>query len=454
MHKQTFEFFSFYDNAGMERRLEQMAEKGWMLEKMGSIFWRWKAIEPQSLHFAVTYFPNASEFDPGPTEGQEIFTEFCERSGWTLLLRHGQMQVFYTEHPDTLPIETDALVQVETVHKTMKRSMLPTQTLMLILCLWQLAFSCYRFHTDPIEFLASPSSLYMVPAWLLLFAGCLCELGFYFRWYRRAKGQAEETGTFLHIKTSRTMSLLLLIASLIMILASIFGSAISLASTFLWLALLPLISLTANGAKAWMKRRRFSRQTNRLITLTTTVLLTLTALVVLCWVIIRFDGFERKQPVGSYGVHGYEFDIYDDPIPLTVEELTGITEGLWSKEERVTGSLLLAQREYRQDALPTGDNDVPHMSYTVIDVKFPAFYDLCLHELLSENDDWPEEYRDTYQVVDPTPWGAADAYREYTPDGIPTHRYILCYADRIVTIWPGWDLSEEQMAIAGQALNP
>jgi len=453
MSKRTFEFFSFYDNVGMERRLEQMAEKGWMLEKMGGIFWRWKTADPKRLHFTVTYFPNASEFDPGPTEGQEIFADFCQRSGWTLLLRHGQMQIFYSDRPDALPIETDALVQVETVHKTMKKSVLPTQALMLVLCVWQLVFSYLRFNTDPIEFLASPSSVYMVPAWLLLLGECLCELGFYFHWYRKARHLAEETGAFLRIKTSRVMSLMLLIASALIMLAAILGSAITLGGTLLWLLLMPLIFLAANGMKAWMKHRKFSRRTNRFLTLATTVVLTVSVLMLLGWAIIRFDGFDRKKPVGSYDIHGYEMDIYDDPIPLTVEELTGVTEGLWSKEERVKESLFLTQREYRQDAIPTSDNDVPHISYTVIDVKFPALYDLCLNDLLSENDDWPEEYRDYYQAVDPAPWGATEVYCEYSFDGLPGRRHILCYSDRIVTIWPGWDMSEAQMSKVGNVLG-
>ena len=37
--KRTLEIFSLYDHSGLEKRLAQMAEKGWLLENIGSFFW-------------------------------------------------------------------------------------------------------------------------------------------------------------------------------------------------------------------------------------------------------------------------------------------------------------------------------------------------------------------------------------------------------------------------------
>ena len=34
--RRVMEIFSFYDRSGLERRLAAMAEKGWLLEKIGS----------------------------------------------------------------------------------------------------------------------------------------------------------------------------------------------------------------------------------------------------------------------------------------------------------------------------------------------------------------------------------------------------------------------------------
>ncbi len=38
--KRKFELFSFYDRRGIERHLERMAEKGWMIEQIGTYSWK------------------------------------------------------------------------------------------------------------------------------------------------------------------------------------------------------------------------------------------------------------------------------------------------------------------------------------------------------------------------------------------------------------------------------
>jgi len=444
--------YSFYDHAGIEHKLEEMAAKGWQLDKMGGIFWRFRSAAPEKLHFSVTYFPAASEFDPHPSEAQEIFTDFCERSGWVLLMQQGQRQIYCNRRENPVPIDTDALTQVEPVHKVMKKSALPSQLIMLILCLWQLVFSYFRFQNDPIAFLSTPSSLYMVPAWILFLIECLIELGFYVRWYRRAKRLALETGEFLRIRASRTVSLLLLTASALIIIAALIGSKVVLWVTFLWCGLLVAISFGANALKNILKRRNVSRSANLILTVAAVMIMTTATLLLLGWSIIRFNGFTTRKPVDTYDFHGYEMEIYNDPLPLYVEDLTG-AEGHWNKEMRKNESFLLAQTEYCQDALPMDDNDVPDIRYTVIDVKFPALYDLCLDSLLSANEDWPEEYRDYYAATDSAPWGAEEAYRYFSHDGSPYNRFLLCYEERIITVRPSWDMDETQMALVGKTLG-
>ena len=64
--------------------MEEMAGRGWMLEKIGSVFWQYRKTEPKKLKFAVYYYPKASEFDPYPSEAQERFNDYCEYTGWKL----------------------------------------------------------------------------------------------------------------------------------------------------------------------------------------------------------------------------------------------------------------------------------------------------------------------------------------------------------------------------------
>ena len=68
--KYRLETFTLYDYRGVERHLEAMEAKGWRLEKTGNL-WKYRRTEPKKVHYAVTYVPEASEFNPAPTAGQE-----------------------------------------------------------------------------------------------------------------------------------------------------------------------------------------------------------------------------------------------------------------------------------------------------------------------------------------------------------------------------------------------
>ena len=67
--------YSYYDRTGIAAHLADMAAQGWMLEKLGAWSWRYRRTEPKKLRFAVTYFPAASQFDPGPSEGLETYRD-------------------------------------------------------------------------------------------------------------------------------------------------------------------------------------------------------------------------------------------------------------------------------------------------------------------------------------------------------------------------------------------
>ena len=114
--KRTLVNVSFYDPEAIQRKLEQMAARGWMIQKVGNLFWTYTKIPPQKLRFAVTYFPGASEFDPKPSEKQLEKEELCAQDGWRLVLRWDVMQIFCTDREDAVPIDTDPVPQVDNIH--------------------------------------------------------------------------------------------------------------------------------------------------------------------------------------------------------------------------------------------------------------------------------------------------------------------------------------------------
>lgn len=128
--------FSFYDQVRIQEKLEEMAEKGWMVHQPGNFTWTFKRMEPKKLRFSVTYFPNGSEFDPGPTESELTKLDFCAQDGWTLAVRWGVMQIFYNENENAVPIETEPVAQVENAKKSMRKNVLFSHLMIVALIIY------------------------------------------------------------------------------------------------------------------------------------------------------------------------------------------------------------------------------------------------------------------------------------------------------------------------------
>ena len=116
MMKRELFLFSFHDHTGIARHLEKMALKGWLLDRTG-FFWTYHSCEPQSIRYAVTYFPDTEE-----ASGKEaLFRDLCQEAGWAFVTKHKEMQIFRSTLPDPEPLDTEPMAQIEAIHASMKR---------------------------------------------------------------------------------------------------------------------------------------------------------------------------------------------------------------------------------------------------------------------------------------------------------------------------------------------
>ena len=168
--KRRFVNFSLYDYQGVEEHLSAMAAKGWRLEKAGNALWKYRRAEPASLRYAVTYNAGASQFNPGPTEGQESLEELCNAAGWTKVCDWFQMQIYCSEAENPIPLETEESVRLEAVHRSMKRTFLPANIIFLLVSLVMLGLFVRTLIVDPLHILSNNASLFLGPLWLLLAA--------------------------------------------------------------------------------------------------------------------------------------------------------------------------------------------------------------------------------------------------------------------------------------------
>lgn len=446
-----FAFFSPYQREAMAGYLEKMAARGWLLDKAGNSVWRFRRTEPKRLRVEVVFFPGASGFDPGPTPALMDMEEYCAKDGWTLLAQWGQAQVFINEREDPTPIETDPVIQVRTVHRAMKRSILPAWLVLLGVILLQLGMKLTWLRRDLIGTLSDPTDLWMFPFWILLLAAQLWELGYYFRWLHRARKAAED-GVFLSAGNTRWASWLMLAAALVLLIRVCYGSRYMSRYMALWTVCYLGIIVLASRIRDGMKAKGVSRGLNRTVTIGAVVVLTFGFIFGMGWMTFRF-GWARQEAPERYTYQGFTFSVWHDPLPLTVADLTGPVEAKYSTRVEGQESFLLAETRYRQERLLSEPKLTPapgELDYTVVEVKAPFLYGICRQELL-ENLIFDED--EEYRPVAPTPWGGSEAYRRYWGEE-PMGGYLLCYPGRIVKItFYNIELTEEMMGVVGEKLG-
>ena len=235
--KRRVEYISFYNHTGLEKHFSKMAKKGWLIESISNYYWTYRRIEPKDLHFCVTYYPRASDFDPEPSPEQQTFHDFCAHTGWQLCCTWHQMQVFYNEKEDPIPLETDPVLEVETLHKACKKNFLPSYFLLLALGLIMGGSVIARVFADPIGLLSDASQLFTGFCFFCVAVISIAELGAYFTWYIKAKKAAQD-GIFVDTPSTAKLQLSIVILTLIALIVWLINLVFSGDPIYTWVALL------------------------------------------------------------------------------------------------------------------------------------------------------------------------------------------------------------------------
>lgn len=457
--KRRVETFSFFDCQGISNHLEKMAAKGWMLQRITNFYWEYRAIEPKPLTFGVTYFPKASEFDPEPSPEQESFREFCAHTGWQLACSSAQMEIFYNENETPTPIQTEPMLEVETIHAAAKKNFIPSYCLLLVIALMNEGIFLSNFMRDPIGQLASPSQLFTVCCFIILFLLTVTELTCYFIWHHKAKTMAEQR-TFLKpvstAKFQRAVLGVILLAGLYWVLGFILrGDKLRRWIGIIFCFYMPGMFLLVNGIKGFLKKKKAEASVNRIATFAVAFLFAFgfVGAVTIGTLKLSSMGFFRED-TQTYEYKGKTFTVYNDPLPLTVEDLTRREYPHSSKAMRGESSLLLSDYTCTQRPIvgAPDDPEVPYLRYRLVEVKMPILYRLCQDHLLTQEKYYLEEGWE-YRSTDPTPWGADRAYQLYEPFVEDTPTYLLCYKRTLAELQLDRPPTAQQMKTVGEKLG-
>lgn len=450
--KTRMELFSFYDHVGITAHLEKQARQGWLLESIGNWGWKYRRIEPQEVKFCVTYFPKASAYDPGPSEQERTFRAYCEKAGWRLVASNAQMQVFCCDDPDPVPIETDAVVQVENIHAAAKRTHIFSHILLGAVGLMQMALWLAQFLENPIDILADYTGWFRVLCWVNLLLLCSVELISYFRWHRKAVRMAEETGILYPTASRRgfqMVSLALAFTALVLWIVFMQSRQVRII-TALMFGYMVVLFAAVNGCRLLLKKWKASTNTNRVVTILVDVVLAFGMMGLLTWSVLKLD-IQDRQPVAVYEYYGTTREVYDDKLPVAVEDLMTVDAAGYSREldgkETPLAAIYDAYQRERRDM----DINQPNMDYRFVICKIPGWTKWCWNGWL---EDYPR-HGDRLVEMDPTPWGAEEVYREYTGSeegGDFTYTWLIRWEDRFIRLTAYWELTEEQMEIIAEML--
>lgn len=461
--KRCLVMYSFYDRTGIEAYLEKQAENGWLLEKINTFGWQFRRIEPKKIHFSVVYFSKASAYDPGPSEQQMRFREFCEHTGWNLAASNAQMQIFYNEADNPTPIETDALIEVQNIHASAKKSYLPTFFMELVLGLLQMGMFFGRLSFDLVGTLSNPAHLFSCVLWMILLILSVVELSCYFKWYRKAKKAAELDGSFVATKGRSNLQLLVLVLLLLGFGLMLFAYSGIFAVVILVAAIILVVVILASvlGISSLMKRLQVEAWINALVTTLVTIVMTGVVIILMCGAVIVGILFMEipGTTTETYEYEGYTYEIYDDALPLRIEDLMPVSYEGYSTECNTQESVFLTQLEGSQYAR-LDDEEQPELQYTVTTVKAPFLYDICRDALLENivskysHPGYEDDTHEKYIEIDGAPWGANVAY-QFSFEEVPQGIYLLCYDTCIVEIhfFYDWLPTSEQMAVVGEKLG-
>lgn len=451
-------FHSFYDHMGIARYLEKMASKGWMLEKIGMLL-KFRRSAPKSVHFAVSYFPDASQYDPHPSEKQLEMEEFCAAAGWKKVASSAQMQIFCNESADPVPLETDPMIQIDNIHAAMMKEYLKGQWIFIALAVWNLFLRFDQFSRFPTVYLTDNSALFNCLNWFLVIMICLCEILSYFHWHKKALIVAQEQNRLLPTKSRVWLqqgSLLLAISILVGVLYSA-PPAARIVSVVVILYML-LVMAFARGIQALLKKWDFSAKANKWTTLIVTFIAAFVGLFIITFGIIQNLDTEEPAPENAttIEINGQECTLYHDILPLTLQDLIVVEDDTYLSAQLYTAeSVLLRVIEGYHREVPRG-KDAPWINYRVFETPGGVLYKYMENHLYNY---WTTEGYSTLEEIDPAPWQAATAYRRHL-NSEPTNLYVICWDNRIVEFSPFFgddslpqDLTGEQIAIITEKLS-
>lgn len=446
----------------MEKKLENYAKEGLILEKNSSLFWTFAKTEPQNLKYTVTYFKEGSIFNPDQTENHITYVEYAKASGWDLVCQNGQVQIFSNSQENPTPFDTDEHEKLKNIHACMKQSLIPSQLFMFGIILLNLSLRIPMILSQPTYYFTEKIDILCLFLFfiVLIFSGN--TLINYFSWYIKSKKSVNLGGDILdaYSKPKRIFELLLLVIDLSLV-GYIFyllfqGTAIEF--VVLVCMQMPILFVIYNVFIRVQKKLKISAKVNRIVSTLALALTAILSTAIIVSVALHSNFEEPTEKIyttveweSSLG-ESYEYRLYQDELPLTCEDLYGeIDFDEYSYKKNIEQTFLLTKEEFLQTAVPS-ENNPPEIEYVIYTTNFNWVSDLVIKELTGNNG-----LRTVYTEAIPSDvFGTSEAYTFYHLNaGEKSYygEYVLIYQDKIVNINTEQQLTAEEIDVVNNKLQ-
>lgn len=436
--KFCFPHFAFYDRVGKEDFLNEQARQGWKFEGFGSSrysfsrffgCWRFRRANTEKLHYAVSYSRKYAHPDEDIPMQQAKYQAFCYDAGWQFVDTVGATQIYMHQGGDPIPMETDALMELDQIHKTVKQRMRKIYGIHGLLIVFWCVILTLALYIPSISALSQTSYLLWPTAHMVSLLIMICETASYLLWRRKALREAARSGNLIPAKYPWTATVFSYILPCILC-TSVVGDASWLLVAVAICGIFAMLLLPTMVVINQMERKLVLPAVRKIVTY---------SLCVICLVVPIL--LTVYTPLSSHFLYAISYGHRSiHAAPLTLEDLYG--EEYEDAHHLFSGSESMIAGQYR--VRTDGGGEGPILDYDITIAEIPLLFGRYLDTLLDETSP-PYLYRQ----VDAAPWGASEVYHVFRED-IGRHCYLLCYEDVIVDLWMSIQPTAEQIAIIGE----
>jgi len=245
-----------------------------------------------------------------------------------------------------VPIDTDPVVQVEAIHKVMKKTHIRGCLVMILLALLYLVRDISELRDYGAYFLAENFNLYLLGMWSLLFLSSAAEIVTYRLWLRRARAAAA-LGEFVAAKRVpllRIFELVLATVGMLLLLVLTEGAVALIPMLILFAG----IGLAMTGMKwfgKFLKKQGYDSGSNQIMQMG--VMFAVLFVFFMRWATKTSDyvAEKRHEEAAGYGTYGYGDARYynNHTLPLSLESLGIVArDAVYDRTLEETASPLMA----------------------------------------------------------------------------------------------------------------